>query len=51
MKKQYIIPQTEIVELKYSGMLAVSGTLGGEATGPAMGRGFDDSDFEQLLNM
>lgn len=51
MKKQYIVPHTDIVEMRYSGILAVSGNLGDDATGPAMGRDlfdFDDTDDENL---
>ena len=53
MKKQYIIPQTEIVEMNYRGILAVSGSFGGDADSPAMGRDFleDESELEQLLNL
>jgi hypothetical protein len=40
MKKQYIEPQTEIVEVEYRGMLAYS--IGDPAEEPAHGRELDD---------
>ena len=38
MKKEYIAPQTEVIEIKYQAMLAYSGPLGA--------REFDDWDDE-----
>ena len=42
MKKQYVIPEIEIVETELSGMLCLSTPLDGDATGPANAPLFDD---------
>jgi hypothetical protein len=44
MKKIYIVPQCEEIELKYLGMLCVSGGFGGDADSPGKSRMFDDWD-------
>lgn len=48
MKKEYMEPQMEVIEMLPEGMLCVSGDINGEATDPAHARmfGFEDDDFE-----
>ena len=46
MMKQYIKPQTEVMEIEYRGMLALSGDLDGIPSGPAHSR-----ELEDLFNM
>ena len=48
MKKEYIEPRMEVVDILPGGMLCVSGDINGEATEPAHARmfGFGDDDFE-----
>ena len=35
MKRVYVTPETEVIEMKPSCMLCVSGEIGGDATEPA----------------
>ena len=51
MKKTYIIPQIDVIELKYSGLLCgsgIDGDLGGIADEPGKARdfGWDDEDMD-----
>lgn len=49
MKKQYMMPEMEIVKLEQEGMLCISGEIGGDANEPAFARmiGFgEEEDFE-----
>ena len=48
MKKIYIIPQLEVIELNYAGLLCLSGDLGGIADEPGKARdfGWDDEDMD-----
>jgi hypothetical protein len=50
MKKEYMEPRWEVVMIDVRGQLlagsGVDGTLGGEATGAAKSRGFDELDDE-----
>jgi len=41
MKKIYQKPQTEVIEIEYRGMIALSGGMGGTPSGPAHSREFD----------
>ena len=50
MKKQYLKPEIEIIQLEQRGMLCISGGLGGEASGPAKSRMFDD-DWDDWDNL
>ena len=46
MKKVYIIPQLEVIELNYAGLLCLSGDLGGIADEPGKARLYDDWEEE-----
>lgn len=45
MKKQYIMPQVEEIELKMTSMLCVSGDLGGDANEPAHSPEMEDFEL------
>ena len=42
MKKQYIMPKAEAIELKMTSILCVSGDLGGDANEPALAPDMDN---------
>ena len=42
MKKQYIMPKAEEIELKMTSMLCLSGGLGGDAEEPALAPDMDN---------
>ena len=49
MKKTYIIPQVDVIDLEYSGMLCSSnltGNIDGSASDPAHAHAFDWDDEE-----
>ena len=45
MKKQYIMPKVEEIELNMTFMLCVSGELGGDANEPAHAPDMDIEDY------
>jgi len=45
MKKEYIEPQMEVIEMLPEGMLCLSGLIDGDATEPGMARLFADDDL------
>ena len=47
MRKDYIEPQTEAMEMQPESMLCESGVINGEATEPGMVRFFDDEDLNE----
>ena len=49
MKKTYLIPEMETIEIQTSGMLAASlpETNGGSAVGPGMAPGFDFDEEDE----
>ena len=47
MKKEYIRPETEVMEIKTSGMLCISGELDGDANQDAMSPGLSD-DWDSI---
>lgn len=44
MKKKYIIPEAEVIEIDLQTMLCISGGLGGDASDPALAPEFEESD-------
>jgi len=42
MKKEYIMPKSEEIEIKLATMLCVSGDIGGDATEPAFSPEMED---------
>ena len=45
MRKEYIEPQMDVIEMLPEGMLCVSGEIDGDATEPGMARFFADDDL------
>ena len=45
MKKQYIMPKAEAIELKMTSMLCVSGDFGGDANEPALSPEMEDFEL------
>ena len=48
MKKEYMEPQMEVIDMLPEGMLCVSGELGGEATEPGLAPELDVDLGEEL---
>ena len=44
MKKKYIIPEVDEIEIDLLSILCLSGDLGGNASDPALAPEFDESD-------
>lgn len=45
MKKLYIIPESELIDIEVAGMLCLSTGIGDDAEGPAQAPPFDEDIF------
>ena len=45
MKKKYIIPEVEEMEIELLSILCLSGDIGGDASEPALGPELDDNEL------
>ena len=49
MRKEYIEPQVEAIEMLPEGMLCLSGDIDGDATEPALSPFFDEDEVELFV--